>query len=354
MNTITHTIPLRIPGLVLFLIISLNVQACSDGKEKKVSLSGTWKFSLGDNEKYARPEYDDSEWEKVYVPSSWEDEGFEHYDGYAWYRKTFEVEFEPGENLYAELGRIDDADQVYINGNLIGGTGGFPPDFFTAYNVRRAYPIPAEYLKNGARNVIAVRIYDERGEGGIMGSNIGIYSYGSYSKSSLNLFGNWKFHLFDNAEWSKADFDDSDWENIVVPSSWENQGFREYDGFAWYRKTFSIPDNYNTNDQVIILGRVDDMDEVFINGKYIDGTGNIDRKWADNGEWEKYRTYQIPDNVLKPGRNTIAVRVYDQQGRGGIYEGPITLLPAGEYKQFWKEYRNDNYDIVQWFSYYFD
>lgn len=351
----TIKITSKITGLILFFLFSLAIQACSEGREKKVSLSGTWRFILGDNAKFARPEHDDSDWEKIHVPSSWEDEGFENYDGFAWYRKTFEIDFEPIENLYVELGRIDDADQVYINGQLIGSTGGFPPDFYTAYNVRRSYFIPAEYLKRGDENVIAVRIYDERGEGGIMGSNIGIYSYGNYTQNSFNLFGNWKFHLFDNAEWSKEKFDDSDWENIVVPSSWETQGFREYDGFAWYRRTFALPANFNSDDMVIILGKVDDMDEVFINGKYIDGTGNINKKWAANGEWDKYRTYQIPDGILKPGeKNVIAVRVYDQQERGGIYEGPVNLVPRSEYKQFWKEYRSDNFDLYNWITYYFD
>jgi hypothetical protein len=57
---------------------------------------------------------------------------------------------------------------------------------------------------------------------------------------------------------------------------------------------------------------------------------------------------------LLPGKdNVIAVRVYDQEGRGGIYEGPITLLPRSEYKQFWRKYRDENYDFYQWVSYYF-
>ena len=35
-------------------------------------------------------------------------------------------------------------------------------------------------------------------------------------------------------------FDDSEWEKINVPSSWENQGFHGYDGYAWYRTSFKL------------------------------------------------------------------------------------------------------------------
>jgi hypothetical protein len=344
-------------AISLILLVSFLVPDAANAqeREKRMSLTGDWKFILGDNMKFARPEYDDADWEEIYVPSSWQEEGFRHYNGYAWYRKTVTIEFDGKDALYLELGKIDDVDEVYLNGHFIGSTGGFPPDYFSAYNYHRRYLLPAEHIKKNGKNVIAVRVYDEGGEGGIVDGSIGIYNYGNYSANSLNLFGKWKFHLFDNAEWSAETLDDSKWEDVIVPSSWESQGFREYDGFAWYRKTFKLPDNFKNDDLVLMLGKIDDMDEVFVNGKFIGGTGNIERKWASNNEYSKYRTYSVPDGLLKPGKNNvIAVRVYDQEQVGGIYEGPITLLPKSEYKQFWKNYRSDNFDVFHWFSYFVD
>jgi hypothetical protein len=335
---------------IIVIIFCVCAVADSKGqdKEKRVSLTGDWRFMLGDNMKFARPEHNDSGWEKIYVPSSWQDEGFRHYNGYAWYRKTFEINFDSKDLLYLELGKIDDVDEVYINGQFIGRTGGFPPDYYTAYNYNRRYFIPLEHLKKNAKNVIAVRVFDEGGEGGIVDSPVGIYNYVNFSENS-------KFHLFYNDEWSKENLDDSTWEDIMVPSPWESQGFGKYDGFAWYRKKFKLPANFKTEDLVIMLGRIDDMDEVFINGKFVDGTGPIERKYARNGEWDRYRVYSIPDELLKAGQeNVIAVRVYDQEDRGGIYEGPISLLPRSEYREFWKQYRNDNFDFYRWLSYYFD
>ena len=261
---------------------------------------------------------------------------------------------EKGDVLFLELGRIDDVDQVYFNGHLIGATGGFPPDYFTAYNYHRRYLIPMEHVNKGAKNVIAVRVYDQTGEGGILGSPVGIYNFPKFSENSVNLFGRWKFHLFDNEEWSNENMDDSSWEDIIVPGDWEGQGFRNYDGFAWYRKTFKLPEDFKADDLMLLMGKIDDMDEVFINGTLVGRTGNLNRKWASDDEYNRYRNYSIPDNVLKPGKqNVIAVRVYDQQQRGGIYEGPLTIIPRSEYKQFWKKYRDENFDFPHWVSYYF-
>lgn len=331
--------------LLMIFLVFINLTASCTGGDKKVNLRGTWKFSIGDNMSFAKPNYNDADWERIYVPSSWQMEGFRRYNGYAWYRTTFEIEFTKDELLYLELGRVDDADEVYVNGRLVGSTGGFPPEYFTAYSVNRTYQIPTEYLIAGKKNVIAVRVYDEGGEGGILGkNNMGIYSYENYYETGYPLVGNWKFHLMDDAKWSREDFDDSGWENITAPSWWEDQGFRNYDGFAWYRKKFILPQDFKLEDMVLLLGRIDDMDEVFVNGKRIGGTGNIERKWARNEEWRKPRTYFIPDNLLRAGKqNVIAIRVYDQEQNGGIYEGPLVIIPQDEYKDFWRSYQNENH-----------
>ena len=348
---------LKFAVVIVLLISCMETTGYTTGGEKKVSLRGNWKFSLGDNPNFAKPGFNDSDWEKIYVPASWNSEGFRRYSGYAWYRTDFEIEYKDNEPLYLELGRIDDSDEVFINGHLIGSTGGFPPDYFTAFSVNRTYLIPTEYLVRGKKNIIAVRVYDEGGEGGIIGKNtIGIFSYADYYTTGFPLLGNWKFKLFDDPAWSGENFDDSEWENIIVPAYWEDQGFRDYDGFAWYRKKFKLPAAMKTSDLVLLLGRVDDMDEVFINGKRIGGTGNIERKWARNDEYRKPRTYFIPDGLLRTGAdNVIAVRVYDQEQKGGIYDGPITIIPSNSYKQFWREYQSENHnDGFDWWSFIWD
>lgn len=81
----------------MLALIVATTMATTDGMaqegDRRVNLRGSWKFSLGDNMKFADPEYNDRDWEEIYVPATWQEEGFRHYNGYAWYRMSFSIEF---------------------------------------------------------------------------------------------------------------------------------------------------------------------------------------------------------------------------------------------------------------------
>ena len=110
------------------------------------NLKGTWLFSIGINEEWISPKFNDSGWETIKVPSPWEDQGFNGYNGYAFYRKKFTIPSTyKGRMLYLNMGYIDDVDAVYLNGNKIGSTGSFPPNYNTAYDAERIYYIPEQY-----------------------------------------------------------------------------------------------------------------------------------------------------------------------------------------------------------------
>ena len=85
------------------------------------------------------------------------------------------MKFRPILPIYLVLGRIDDADVVYLNGKVLGKSGKFPPNFETGLQQRRKYTIPAGYLKENAENIIAVKVYDTYLEGGIVDGPVGIY-----------------------------------------------------------------------------------------------------------------------------------------------------------------------------------
>jgi len=317
-----------------------------------IDLKGNWKFSIGDDPEWADEDFDDSDWEEINVPSLWENEGFYGYDGFAWFRKTVELKSaQLNENLFLYLGYIDDVDETYFNGHLIGLSGSFPPNISTAYNAQRKYFIPTSLLKKGT-NVISVRVFDIHLDGGITKGNIGIYksddgkglSIASVYNLDLDIYlqGKWKFSIGDNPEWSKTEFQDSEWNEIFVPAAWESRGYAGYDGFGWYRKKFTLPENFKNKKMVLMLGRIDDIDQTFINGKLIGSIGDwnfneIPKYFNTFNEWETLRAYFIPDNILKPGEeNLISVRVYDGFVDGGIYDGPIGLITQEKYRQFWK------------------
>ena len=105
-----------------------------------MDLSGIWKFRIGDRTEWKKRNYDDGDWGEIFVPGRWEDQNYPEYDGFAWYRTTFELSDDlKEETLYLNLGRIDDVDETYLNGYLIGSKGSFHPEYETAWDQTRTY-----------------------------------------------------------------------------------------------------------------------------------------------------------------------------------------------------------------------
>ena len=166
----------------------------------------------------------------------------------------------------------------------------------------------------------------------------------------MNLEGLWKFATGDNMDWSKQTVDDKDWDNILVPAAWEQQGYRDYDGKAWYRRSFYVPTDYDVSEtQVLVLGKIDDLDQTYLNGTLVGKTGDMEPKnnrLTDNGwEYNQLRCYYLLNTKLQAGKmNNIAVRVYDTHARGGIYEGPIGIVPLSNFVKYWRNHHNNYSD----------
>lgn len=77
--------------LIGFVILLSASTLFANEWEKVVNLRGYWKFTIGDDMKWAEPNYPDNNWEKIKVPASWESQGFHGYNGYAWYRTDLKV-----------------------------------------------------------------------------------------------------------------------------------------------------------------------------------------------------------------------------------------------------------------------
>lgn len=308
-----------------------------DEWERVLDLRGVWQFNLGDDMDWADPGLNDTDWGELFVPARWEDEGYPGYDGFAWYRRHFKIHpGHEGKPLFLHMGRIDDIDEVYLNGHLIGSSGYMPPRAKTAYHVWRVYRIPAEFLNFSGDNVIAVRVYDERIEGGILEGKVGIYESLRHPRMFVDLSGRWLFQPGDNPEWREEDVDKRGWEPIAVPAKWEAQGHRRYDGYAWYRKKFYLPEIFEDEELILLLGKIDDLDETFFNGKMVGRTGNLSSRRIRGDEWQVVRAYPVPSEYVRYGDyNTIAVNVYDGLGEGGIFEGPVGIITRSEYDRLY-------------------
>lgn len=331
-------------GILVICIVSGLQDAVAGEKWRMIlDLEGRWVFSIGDNKKWALPHYNDSHWERIDVPSKWEDEGFYGYDGFAWYRKSFDGTLLKSKtdtyNLF--LGYIDDVDEVYFNGHKIGSSGSFPPRYHTAFNALRNYYIPNAYINFEGKNVIAVRVYDAEIEGGIVSGDVGIFVNDDDRGLALNLRGIWDFSLsskrynnFHEEKFSprtnRRPPEEANWIKLSVPGVWENQGYPNYDGSAWYRKQFTLPKELNGHDLVLVLGKIDDIDEVYINGKFV----------GSSRQYDQLRFYNIPAGEVIPGAvNLLLVYVDDTGGLGGIYEGPVGLIKQSELTRYvrWRD-----------------
>jgi sialate O-acetylesterase len=132
---------------------------------------------------WAAPDLNDDAWRPMPVPSYWEGNGYDAMDGVAWYRLAFDVDAaHAAAEATLEMGAIDDDDITWINGGEIGRTNG--------YNIRRAYRIPDGTLHAG-RNVLAVRVSDGGGGGGINGGVSLRFADGT----ARSLAGQWKFKV---------------------------------------------------------------------------------------------------------------------------------------------------------------
>ncbi|MFT6970766.1 MAG: hypothetical protein ACJAXX_001332 [Roseivirga sp.] len=291
---------------------------------------GYWKFSIGDRSEWAKTSYEDKEWEEVYVPRRWESEGFNGYDGYAWYRKSFSGnDLRKEKVIYLKLGYIDDVDEVFVNGKKIGFSGGFPPDYYTAFHAERLYSIPIDLINFSGENLIAVRVFDYGGEGGIYTGDVGIYVPEEWARDAIYLEGLWKIKIGDRSEYKDPNYDDEQWQGIMVPSNWKSIGLDDLRDVAWYRKQFEVSAGAKTTGLTLLGGKIDDFDEIFVNGVKI-GQTNDGERLGRSQSYSKMRIYDIPNNLLKTGKNVIAVKVTDMGDNGGIYEGPVIILPSSE------------------------
>jgi hypothetical protein len=334
--------------LVLGILLVSNSTVTGTDRLQK-DLRGRWRFTLGNNASFASPEFNDSQWEKIRVPGVWERQGYEDYDGYAWYRTNFDASTDLKDKiLILDLGTIDDVDRVYLNGRLIGGKGESSPEYLTAYNIRRRYWIPEGALRFDRTNCLAVQVYDDGGEGGIVSGRIGVYSVNP-DEATMDLTGSWKFKTGDDTLWARPGMDDGGWSQITVPAQWESQGYPDEDGYAWYRLSLTLPRQLSGEALLFTMGAVDDADEAYFNGQRIGRTGYFPcEKYGNENEkfYNRRRVYSIPSERVRWGaENVLAVRVYDVGGQGGIYQGPVQIITQ---KEFSRHRRTDNWNDREW------
>jgi arylsulfatase A-like enzyme len=111
--------------------------------------------------------------------------------------------------------------------------------------------------------------------------------------------------------WAKPGFDHRKWKTMNIPGHFEQAGLPGYDGVVWFRKTIDLSPAQAGMKARLHLGQIDDMDVTWVNGTRVGG-------YEEPGHHYTVRNYAIPAGLLRPGTNTIAVRVMDHGSPGGM------------------------------------
>lgn len=136
--------------------------------------------------KFKDPETPDANWPLMNLPGLWEAQQLAGFDGVLWLRRWVTIAKEDaGKEALLSLAKIDDSDDSYVNGTLVGST-------HNRYADARRYTIPAGLLKEGP-NLIAIRVEDTGGGGGLYGAAKELYL--QLGLKTTDLTGPWKFQL---------------------------------------------------------------------------------------------------------------------------------------------------------------
>jgi sialate O-acetylesterase len=134
-------------------------------------------------------------------------------------------------------------------------------------------------------------------------------------------YGNYVMHWYDQYDiglkgnWAAPDLDDSSWKPVDIPGGFADLGVPETPALAWFRREIVLPDPLPAGRTLLFLGSVERMDTAYINGTFVGASA-----WVENP-----RVYFVPEGLLKPGRNTLAIRVLKTKPDGGFLGKPEEL-----------------------------
>jgi sialate O-acetylesterase len=173
-----------IAGMPIINLDSITKQKQSSTKKRIEILQGNPMLSSNNNS-FKEQNFNDEKWPTMFAPKLWEEQSLGQFDGIVWLRKTITLPAaDIKNNAVLELAKIDDNDTTYVNGIKVGTTN--------RWDAKRKYDITNTILKEG-QNVIAIKIVDNGGGGGIYGDAADLKL--TTANNVYTLSGNWKFQV---------------------------------------------------------------------------------------------------------------------------------------------------------------
>jgi len=176
--------------------------SCMDSGSRSACDLGNWVeagFILkeGEARAKARAAREHGPWRAIPVPGYWEQASggrWAGYDGLAWYRayvKVPESWTRRVVSLHVEC--VDNRHETFFNGRKVG------EGVLDVSDVCRV-TIPAQDLRLGTYNLVAIRVEDVGGAGGFSRKSPVLYG----GEEAIELRGNWEFRTGDDASWATA------------------------------------------------------------------------------------------------------------------------------------------------------
>lgn len=105
-------------------------------------------------------------WRRVHTLAHWESQGFEHYNGVAWYRLAVDIPAGwKDKTVTAVFEGVDDSFRLYVNGQEVARFGD-PAKDETVW-LQRVTADVTRFVHPGHENTLVLRVVDHRGAGGI-------------------------------------------------------------------------------------------------------------------------------------------------------------------------------------------
>jgi sialate O-acetylesterase len=131
-------------------------------------------------------------WPLINVPGDWTQSGSEELkwvDGGVWIRREIDIPASMvGKDLTLHMGKIDDGDATWFNGEKVGGIDSTVDQCWTVF---RSYPVPGRLVHEG-KNIIVSRIWDLEGGGGVLSAPETMYLEGP-DGAKLPIAGKWGY-----------------------------------------------------------------------------------------------------------------------------------------------------------------
>jgi hypothetical protein len=154
-------------------------------------------------------------------------------------------------------------------------------------------------------------------------------------RASTPITGPWQFHLGDDPAWSSPTFNDASWPTIETGRTWEEQGYPNHTGFAWYRRQIVLATVTNPNSAAqtwnlaLLLPNVEDSAEVYWNGRVVGSFGRV----PPNPVWYGSTVFPIVIDLgpinHQPRKSVLAIRVWKAPHAylSFPYEGGLSATP---------------------------